>query len=393
MTRATAALAAGALSTAVVGIAGCGATSPTTSTPGPGAASPPAVAELLQATWDGYRQRFVQGDGRVLDPKRGNASTSEGQSYALLRAAWMDDRDTFATVWRWTRDNLRTSDGLFGYLWGRRPDGSWGPLSRDSATDADQDIALALLVAAQRWGIATYRDAAVAVVRAIWDSEVARAGGSFVATAGNWATRTSPGPTLNPSYFAPYAYRLFAAIDPDHPWKELVDSSYRALLDCSGAPLTGGRSAWLPPNWCALDGSGQAHPATSLHPDADDYGYDAFRVMWRVAVDAMWNHEPRARDYLRRAGLLRSEWQRAGRLAAVYHHDGSVAADYEDVAVYGGDLGNLLVTDPAAAREVVSEKLLPSAQHLWGDPDNYYQQNWAWFGLALAGGRITPPGA
>ena len=391
MTRATAALAAGALSTAVVGIAGCGANSPTTSTAAPGAAAPPAIPELLQATWDAYKQRFLQADGRILDPKRGNASTSEGQSYAMLRAAWMDDRDAFAAVWRWTGDNLRTADGLFAYLWGRRSDGSWGPLSRDSATDADQDIALALLLAARRWSVGADRDAAASVVRAIWSNEVARAGGRFAVTAGNWATHTSPGPTLNPSYFAPYAYRLFAALDPGHPWMELVDSSYQALAACSGAALSAGRSAWLPPNWCVVDGGGQVHSAASLHPDADDYGYDAFRVMWRVAVDAIWNREARARDYLQRAGLLRSAWQREGRLDAVYHHDGSAAAGWEDAAVYGGDVANLLVTDPTAAQRLAAAKLVP--QHgRWGDPDNYYQQNWAWFGLALAGGRVTPPG-
>jgi hypothetical protein len=24
----------------------------------------------------------------------------------------------------------------------------------------------------------------------------------------------------------------------------------------------------------------------------------------------------------------------------------------------------------------------------FGDPDNYYEQNWVWFGLALAGGAL-----
>ena len=25
----------------------------------------------------------------------------------------------------------------------------------------------------------------------------------------------------------------------------------------------------------------------------------------------------------------------------------------------------------------------------WGQADNYYQQNWAWFGVALLTGRLT----
>jgi len=399
MPRAFTALAAGLLPTAAaLGVAGCGLTPSTSTTPNapslPEAATDP-IPPLLQSTWAGYRQRFIQGDGRVLDPQRDDATTSEGQSYALLRAAWMDDRDTFARVWRWTHDNLATADGLFGYLWGRRPDGSWGTLSANSATDADQDIALALLLAARRWGQSGDNDAAAAVVRAIWAHEVTEVAGRPYLVAGSWAATTSPGPTINPSYFAPYAYRLFATLDGAHPWRDVVDTSYQALDACTAAPLSIGRSAGLPPNWCVLDSQGRPHPAASMQA-ADDYGYDAFRVMWRLAVDARWNGEPRARDYLERNGFLRTAWQRDGRLASVYRHDGGVVAGNEDVAVYGGDLGNLLVTDAAAAEQLLHSKLLPSLGHhdgvaYWGEPDNYYQQNWAWFGLALAAGRVTPP--
>jgi endoglucanase len=352
---------------------------------------------LLASTWQGYKRRFLNADGRVVDPKRGNASTSEGQSYAMLRAAWMDDRQAFAAAWRWTQDNLRSQDHLFGYLWGRRGDGSWGLLDPHSAADADQDIALALLTAAHRWGDEQYRAAAGTVVAAIWDNEVAHLGGVPYLAAGNWATTTAGGATVNPSYFAPYAYRLFADVDGAHPWHDVVDSSYRALDACTAAPLSTGRSAGLPPNWCLLTRDGAAHPATAM-PDADDYGYDAFRVMWRLALDHAWNGEERAADYLRRADLLRTQWSQGHRLAAVYHHDGSVAADNEDVAVYGGDLGNLLVADPAAAAHLVGDKLVAAVGHhdgeaFFGDPDNYYQQNWAWFGLALAAGRVTAPQA
>ena len=349
-----------------------------------------ASGGVLAATWQGYLQRFVQADGRVVDPKRGGDSTSEGQSYAMLRAVWMDDRSTFDRVWAWTRDHLATSDHLFGYLWGG------GALrSGDSATDADQDVALALLLAAHHWGADAYRSQAATVVRAIWEREVAHVDGTPYVTAGNWAVSTTPGPTLNPSYFAPYAYRLFAGVDSSHPWNDVVDSGYSALNRCTAAPLDTGRSAGLPPNWCVVTRQG-VRPARTMQ-DADLYGYDAFRVMWRLAVDAQWNGEQRARDYLQRCDVLRRAWRDGGRLAAVYSHDGRVAGDYENVAAYGADLGNLVVTDPAAAEQVVARKLLPAIPHgsspaLFGDPDDYYQQNWAWFGLALATGRVPPPG-
>ncbi len=61
---------------------------------------------LLTAAWIGYKHRFIQPDGRVIDFQRDQVTTSEGQSYAMLRAVWMDDRPTFDLTWRWTQDNL-----------------------------------------------------------------------------------------------------------------------------------------------------------------------------------------------------------------------------------------------------------------------------------------------
>jgi cellulose synthase (UDP-forming) len=124
-------------------LAACGGTVPVPSSASPAASR---LRSVLSAAWSGYRQVFIQPDGRVVDPKRGGVTTSEGQSYALLRAVWMGDRLTFQTVWRWTASHLEVGGGSpFASLW------SNGSIAdHDSATDADSDIALALLFAARR---------------------------------------------------------------------------------------------------------------------------------------------------------------------------------------------------------------------------------------------------
>ncbi len=146
-------------------LAGCGAggVSPTLSSSPAASASPSVAADgyllsVLQETWAGYKQGFIDAGGRVSDPTRGGVTTSEGQSYALLRAVWMDDRASFATVWGWTRANLQVrGDGLFASLW------SGGAVQdHNSASDADSDIALALLFAAHRFADST------GVLRAMW---------------------------------------------------------------------------------------------------------------------------------------------------------------------------------------------------------------------------------
>ena len=390
-----------------VAVVGCGS-APAPAAPGPTrspavtrsaaglpSASASAVHSMLEQTWEAYRTGFIGGDGRVADPGRNGGSTSEGQSYALLRAVWMDDRQTFDSVWRWTRTALQTrGDHLFAYLWGDRGGGDHAVLDSHSATDADTDIALALLLAARRWGDPAYRDAAHAIAGDIWALETTDAGGMRVITGGDWATRqTQPGPVFNPSYFAPYAYRILAAEDSSHPWMSLVDSAYALLARCSVAALGGRGGVGLPPNWFAIsDRDGSITPFAQIDR-ADDYGYDAFRVMWRVALDYQWNHDARARDYLQSSSFLRTRWQQDGRLVAVYGHDGSVVSAGEDPTVYGGDIGNFLVTDAASAQRILDQKLLASftgsgASAHFGDASNYYEQNWVWFGIALAGAAL-----
>ena len=151
-------------------------------------------------------------------------------------------------------------------------------------------------------------------------------------------------------------------------------------------------SAGLPPNWCAISrATGRAVSFPTI-ANANDYGYDAFRVMWRVAVDAAWNDEPRARAYLDGSTFLRDQWSRDQRLDPVYAHDGSVVSSYDDPTIYGGDIGNFIVTDPAGAAQI--EQLLLASFHgttpaYFGDAQNYYEQNWVWFGLALSGGALV----
>lgn len=360
-------------------------------------ASGPTVTPgtALRQTWEGYKQVFVQGDGRVIDRERNQVSTSEGQAYTMLRAVWIDDRPTFDAAWSWTQDNLRESGHpLFAWLWGQASDGGWTVLDPHSAADADEDIALALILAGRRWKEPAYLSDARSVLSEIWTAEVGRAGGRPYLAAGDWAV--SPGKVvLDPSYLSPASYRVFATFDRGHDWGALVDSSYAALKACSWAHLGAAKSVGLPPNWCVLSGGGaQPYPG---NPDAGLYGYDAFRVMWRVALDARWFGSAQARSYLGSMDFLRDQWDRHHRLLPEYEHDGTpVVGAGEDPTVYGGDIGAFVVTAPSAARAILQDRLLaayqggPGPAH-WGDPNNYYEQNWIWFGVALASGVLPRP--
>ncbi|MFZ2087561.1 MAG: glycosyl hydrolase family 8, partial [Desulfobaccales bacterium] len=102
---------------------------------------------VLQASWASYRQHFITPEGRVVLEEQGGGAISEAQAYALLRALWAGDEQTFGRVCQWTKKNLSREadygDHLLAWKWGRKPDGSWGVLDWNTASDADLDYALA----------------------------------------------------------------------------------------------------------------------------------------------------------------------------------------------------------------------------------------------------------
>ncbi|HEX2910350.1 MAG TPA: glycosyl hydrolase family 8 [Chloroflexia bacterium] len=362
------------------------------------------VSGLLYQLWQTYKNRYVQQDGRVRDPQRADASTSEGESYALLRALWQEDRGTFDSVLNWSLNNLQKprGDKLFAYLWGRTSDNNWKVIDRNAATDADQDIAFALLLASRKWGDPRYQTLAQEIIGDIWNKTVVTVKGRPYLTAGDWAPALAH-PVLNPSYFSPYEYRLFALIDPDkrHDWLALVDTSYEVIKGCTQNGLDAS-SGKLPPNWCAIDKqSGNLVSALDTDKSFDsDFGYDAFRTIWRVTLDYRWNGDKRALDYLQSLGVLRDYWKDQQKLAVIYDHTGKPKDNGEDLGIYAVNGVTLFQTlDPTLADQVVATKLLPRLQDTGrDDPDpahidaskarTYYAQNWTWFGLALYSGVL-----
>src|SRR3989338_1134893 len=104
-------------------------------------------SSMLQSLWRDYKDEYIEPQsGRTLDTERNNITTSEAQSYTMLRAVWMDDRETFDKSWSFTKNNLQhDEDALFSWLYGERSDGSFGILTdrggQNAASDADTDIA------------------------------------------------------------------------------------------------------------------------------------------------------------------------------------------------------------------------------------------------------------
>lgn len=345
----------------------------------------------LDSLWDSYKSTYIEArTGRTIDPSRDSITTSEGQSYTMLRAVWMDDKETFDKAWKWTKDNLRReTDPGISWLFGKTGSG-YGVIASagglNSATDADVDIALALIFAHKRWNEPAYEGDARVMLDQIWKRDlVIIRGKPYVAASDSESNSTLP-VAVNPSYFAPYAYKVFAKFDPSRNWEALVDTSYEILNASTQLPLDKKASAHLPPDWISLNRTTGAIQRSTDPKMTTNYGFDAFRVPWRIALDWQWNKDARARTYLEKLDFLKKEWQEKGLIHTVYSHDGSVVLDIESPGAYGANIGYFLVTDEKMAEEVYKQKLQflydPDKKE-WKDPLSYYDSNWAWFGIAL----------
>jgi endo-1,4-beta-D-glucanase Y len=390
----------------------------------------PDLDRVLRASWQSYRQQFLALDGQVMVPEQKGGTISEAQAYALLRAVWAGDAATFARVYAWTSGHLSRvrsqGDHLLSWRWGPRPDGSRGILDANTAADGDLDYALALCLAARRgWrappGLPAYGAEARQVLADILKQEVVRLpGGGLLLTPGNWHEPRPPY-LVNPSYFSPAAYRLFARLSPpadlereakategspqspSHQgrgnadaaaaWERLHHSTYE-LLDKINRGLGGQAGVGLFPDWCRVDAAGSLSPAPGRETA---FGWEAVRLPFRVALDACWFQDPQAAALFKGKFLpfFRKAWQEQGRLVAVYGYDGTPGVTYESPVLYAGVLAGALAAGDREFAAPMAAKILSFYQEKDGRayfeaPDHYYANNWAWLGLALYAGWVKP---
>jgi len=340
------------------------------------AASPHELSTL----WEVYKSTYIQG-GRVVSLDEGGLTTSEGQGYAMLRAVWSNDRDTFDRVWTWTHENLQVRrDNLFAWKWKDQV------LDLHSATDADTDIALALILAGRRFSEPSYTEEARNILASLWNAEVLPIGGRNFIVSGDWSIAEEY-PTIHVAYLAPYAYAVFAKEDPGHQWSSLIESSYAVLHW-----IYFDQNLTLPPETIFIGKKdGQLfvkHPQTG---QTSSFGYDAVPIFWRVALDQQW-HGRRDSAELRRRMMVffEKEWAEKGRFLDRYGPDGSPQSNQEGLALYATVHSLALVENKSLAKDIWTRNLNGLQTQALTAPAGitYYLQNWLWFDRAFENRQI-----
>jgi endo-1,4-beta-D-glucanase Y len=232
--------------------------------------------DTVAAAYTNWKTKFYQG-GRVIRPDVGNDTVSEGIAYGMLIGVYMNDRPMFDTLWAFAQMHL-DGNGLMDWNLGS----GGNVVGGGSATDADEDMAWALLMAGAQWG-GSYNAAAITLINNIWNHEV-EPGSNILKPGDNFGGANQ----TNPSYFAPSYYRVFAKVTSNN-WMAVVESSYSILGLASG-------SSGLVPNWANSSGAGVNGPGNDVN--GPYFGYDACRTPWRIALDYCENAEPRAKAYM-----------------------------------------------------------------------------------------------
>ncbi|MGA7937335.1 MAG: glycosyl hydrolase family 8 [Kovacikia sp.] len=349
---------------------------------------------VLQQSWLAFRDRFIQADGRVIDREVGDRSTSKGQAYAMLRAVLINDHTTFARTLSWAENNLSRKnakdqriDQLWAWSWGKTEDKGWKVLETNFASSADIDAATALIMASRRWNCARYLEIARAKIDDLWEhsTDVVKGQRYLLSTSDLFYWDEPNTLLINPSSFAPYAFRLFAQVDSKHDWLSLVRSSYAALSESAKLSKVG-----LPSDWILIDpATGRIRPLSSSGSKQSIYSFDAAQVWWRVALDAVWFQSPQAKQYLKEhTAYLKQLWKTNQRIVARIDLQGNSLVDYEATSQYAMLYAALQLTDPQIADQIYQLKLKRQYQGgFWDDSSAFGTQNTVWLALLAP----TPP--
>ena len=260
----------------------------------------------LDSTWQGLIRRNIQpysaGVGLIHRPKSeapGDA-VSEGVGYGMLVALYANDQASFNKMWD---EANSTMWGKCYYNWQMSVDGKI--VGMGAASDAEEDIALALifadkLVSAGKWKAYTstkfgydYKTHAQKILDCMWSSEQVTSDGILAPGAG-WGGRSF----VNPGYFSPAWYKIFAKFDSNGDrWNKVVDKSYEII---SKSP---GYSMGMVPDWMTPEGGWVGSEGLGYNAYFESKGFfkDAIRILWRVAIDAIWFDEQRAKTFLKNA--------------------------------------------------------------------------------------------
>jgi len=242
------------------------------------------------AWYTSWKSKFYtdcgNGMARVANGQGSGNTVSEGMGYGMLMAVGSGDRTAFDAFWAFYKGHVDVN-GLMNWSVNNCTTQAPGSSDNFAATDGDEDAAMALVQADAKWG--GYTTDAKKLIGLIKQYETSSTTTPTYLRPGDAANNGGKGEGIvNPSYFAPGYWHVWATYTGDTFWNQLATDAYGMLAKYQALTISNSTGA-LVPDWG--NSAGQ-------NPYGSSYYYDACRTPWRVAVDYVWFCTASAQTFL-----------------------------------------------------------------------------------------------
>ena len=227
----------------------------------------------------------VDADSGCMEDTGNIDARTEGMSYGMMMTVQMNRKDLFDKLWCFSRRYMYHEDGKYqGYFaWSVQLDGKHN--AEGPAPDGEEYFAMALFMAAARWGngegIYNYSEEARAILRhCVHQHELVEDGQPMWEASNHYIKFVPETPFSDPSYHLPHFYQLFAKVADEADrefWTEAAKAS-REYIILSAHPVTG-----MSPEYAEYDGT----PRLMFRKPYAYYS-DAYRVAMNIALDTLW---------------------------------------------------------------------------------------------------------
>ena len=238
---------------------------------------PFADTQVIKDHFNLWKQAWYQDKGSeawVLAPEGDCSTVSEAIAYGMLITVYMDEQSMFDKLYKtWTNNAVNGNGGM---NWRIGCSGGTG-----SASDADFDAALALIMASKQWG-GNYLNNAKSLISWIASNDI---NGSQIKPGNAWND------AFNPSYATTANFKLFQDV-AGGSWNNVISQAYTDLNACQNS------KSGLVPDWCSWGDHKPTKTSASVAQDEDPGFFDdAARTPWRMAWAYYWYGDTKAQAF------------------------------------------------------------------------------------------------
>lgn len=242
------------------------------------------ASSMLKKQFEIYLQNYYEEQGDLARIKFDDKArtVSEGIGYGMLMCVYFSDNTTsyqshFDKLWKYYK-KFMNGNGIMNW----NINGFNGVIGTGGATDAEEDVAVALIMAYYQFGNESYKNDAATLIANMRKSEFSSNGMHKLGD--QWD------PYKNPSYVSPAAYELFKDVDAGNSsfWSSAITTNYNMLLKNRNS------STGIPSGWA--DNNSFAPIVGNNGYNFAGYDYDAVRAPWRWAWSYAWYGHEQAKD-------------------------------------------------------------------------------------------------